>query len=99
MYLSVAMPRATNTSLFTSHVTQGLFILVCLIGLVFIFLIFGQNYRNWKERRSKAYPDEKSQLEAVKDADHDFIGSVFISIVIFVIFVLLGLMMGINWFS
>ncbi|MDN5468709.1 MAG: hypothetical protein L0F89_07800 [Lactococcus raffinolactis] len=49
MNFLVAMPRETDTSLFTSGVSQGLFLMVCLIGLVLNILVFLQNYRNFSD--------------------------------------------------
>ena len=43
MNFLVAMPRETDTSLFTSRVSQGLFLIVCLTGLVLNILVFFPN--------------------------------------------------------
>ena len=50
MNFLVAMPRETDTSLFTSRVSQGLFLIVCLTGLVLNILVFLQNYQNFSAR-------------------------------------------------
>jgi hypothetical protein len=47
MNFLVAMPRETDTSLFTSRVSQGLFLIACLVGLVLNILVFLQNYQNF----------------------------------------------------
>ncbi|NLH36084.1 MAG: hypothetical protein GX453_08735 [Lactococcus chungangensis] len=89
MNFLVAMPRETDTSLFTSRVSQGLFLIVCLIGLVLNILVFLQNYRNFSDRRKQEYEDEATRTEALKSNRHDFIFSAFINLVILVIFVFL----------
>ena len=53
MNFLVAMHRETDTSLFTSRVSQGLFLMVCLIGLVLNILVFLQSYRNFSDRRKQ----------------------------------------------
>lgn len=89
MNFLVAMPRETDTSLFTSRVSQGFFLIVCLIGLVLNILVFLQNYRNFSDRRKQEYEDEATRTEALKSNRHDFIFSAFINLVILVIFVFL----------
>ena len=98
MNLLVAMPRETKTSLFTSHVTQGLFMAVCLIGLVFILLIFFQNYKDWQSRKNKVYEDEETQKTAVKSANRDFINSFLISLIVAALFIFLIADVGISVF-
>ncbi|GAX47495.1 hypothetical protein [Pseudolactococcus reticulitermitis] len=89
MNFLVAMPRETDTSLFTSRVSQGLFLVVCLIGLVLNILVFLQNYRNWSDRRKQTYEDEATRVAAMKSNRQDFMFSTFINLVILVIFVFL----------
>ena len=89
MNFLVAMPRETDTSLFTSRVSQGLFLIVCLTGLVLYILVFLQNYQNFSDRRKQEYDDEATRAEAMTSNRHDFIFSTFINLIILVIFVFL----------
>ncbi|GAB2022629.1 hypothetical protein RyT2_17030 [Pseudolactococcus yaeyamensis] len=89
MNFLITMPRETDTSLFTSRVSQGLFLIVCLIGLVLNCLVFLQNYRNWSDRRKQTYEDEVTRAEALKSNRHDFMFSSLINLTILVIFVFL----------
>ena len=92
MNFLVAMPRETDTSLFTSGVSQGLFLMVCLIGLVLNILVFLQNYRNFSDRRKQEYEDEATRAEAMKSNRH-------INLVILVIFVFLIVKFTISFLS
>lgn len=89
MNLLVAMPRETDTSLFTSRVSQGLFVTVCLIGLVLICLVFLQNYRNWSDRKKEVFDDETERAEALKSNNRDFLASTFVSLIIVAVFIFL----------
>ncbi|SJZ90358.1 hypothetical protein SAMN02745116_01796 [Pilibacter termitis] len=89
MKLLVAMPRETNTSLFTSHVTQGLFLGFCIAGLVLITLIFLQNRRDWSERKRREYEDEDEKEKAVKSANRDFLNSTIVSFIVVIVFLYL----------
>jgi uncharacterized membrane protein len=89
MNLLVAMPRETDTSLFTSRVSQGLFLSVCLIGLVLICLVFLQNYRNWSDRKKQVFEDEEARAYALKSNNRDFGASTVICLMIIAVFVFL----------
>jgi Na+/melibiose symporter-like transporter len=88
------MPRETKTSLFESHITQGLFLTVCLIGIVLVLLIFLQNYKNYKERLEKTYSNKAIELAAKKAARHDLLSSLFISLLIAALLIFLIVVMG-----
>jgi hypothetical protein len=89
MNFLVAMPRETNTSLFTNRVTQGLFLGICLIGLVLTLLIFVQNYYNWSDRRKKIYENPAVQEQARKSNNQDFRSSFLMTLFLMVFFVFL----------
>lgn len=89
MIFLVAMPRETDTSLFTSRVTQGLFLFVCLIGLVLNCLVYYQNFRHWSERRQVISASDDEKKLALKSNRHDLINSSLICGMILVLLLFL----------
>lgn len=98
MNLLVTMPRETNTSLFTSHVSQMLLIAVCVIGLILVGFVFVQNYRNWSARVKKEYESDTEAKMAKQAAKKDFFSSIFVLIVCSVFFISLIIRMGLRLF-
>jgi glycerol uptake facilitator-like aquaporin len=90
------MPRETNTSLFESHVTQGLFLIVCLIGIILVILILQQNYKSFRERRDRSYVSDEIEKSAKRAARHDFSSSLIIGLLIITVLVILIVTTGIK---
>ena len=63
MNFLVAMPRETDTSLFTSRVSQGLFLMVCLIGLVLNILVFFKTIGTFLTDVSKSMKMRQRELK------------------------------------
>lgn len=98
MKFLVSMPRETDTSIFTSRVTQGTFLILCVIGFIFIALVFIQNYKDWSNRKNKTYDNEALRTQVLKSANHDFMVSSFISIVVVAIFIIIAIASGRGFF-
>lgn len=94
-----SIPRETDTSLFTSHVSQALFIGVCLIGLILVVLVFNQNYKNWYIRNKKDYESETEAQVGKRSAKKDFFNSILVLIICVAFFIFLIISMGMRLFS
>lgn len=93
MSILVTMPRETDTSLFTSRLTQGFLLAVCCIGLILTVLVFIQNYKDWTDRRKKDYETEGEWEEAKKSANKDFVNSLLVILIcnVFLIFLIFNM--------
>jgi uncharacterized membrane protein len=93
------MPRETDTSLFTSRVTQGLLFMFCCVGLVLIVFVFMQNYKSWIERKQQAYQTNQEREERRKAANRDFLNSLLVLLICKLFLIFLLVMVGIDFFS
>ena len=83
---SKSMPRVTDYGFFKTSVVQFIFVSLCLIGLVLVFLIFIQNYKKYLDRnRDFTNMDSQDKKLITKDLRNSF----FLSVLIVCIFILL----------
>jgi predicted histidine transporter YuiF (NhaC family) len=94
----VAMPRETQTDLFTSHVTQALFLGLCLIGLVLTILVIMQNYAQYRDRCDREYESQEVSEIAYRDAKRDFRNAFIMGAIVVVFLIILIINMGIRLF-
>jgi hypothetical protein len=94
----VAMPRETQTDLFTSHVSQALFLILCLIGLVLTVLVMMQNYAQYKDRCSRDYETEEVAKIAYTDAKRDLRNAFIMGFIVIIFLIILIINMGTRLF-
>lgn len=82
--LAVTMPRETDTSFFTNHLTSYFLLAVIMIGFVFLALVFNQNYQHFKQQLQQE-KEEKFQ----KIIRKEFRNSSLVCLIILLVMVLL----------
>lgn len=88
MKLLTAMPRATDTSLFTSRMTQSIVIGLSVIGFVLVTLVLYQNFLLWKNRKAKIDPADTNKKQITTLTNRDLFSAFAVCLIIMIVFVI-----------
>jgi Na+/melibiose symporter-like transporter len=91
MKLAISMPRATDTSFFNNHVTTFFLLLTLLVGIIFLILIFKQNYEHFKLQLQ-----QEKEVKFQKVIKKEFRNSSLVCLIILLIMILLIVKIGFN---